>query len=230
MAAICSKSYSISVMGLSPAAWWSFESVGATIPDVAGASTLSLTLGAAATTAAGKVNLAVDKTTNSTRYDTGPRAPLAWNGGDVNVFGWTRLTSPGLSVLTQQVISMLLDDIAFKSFDLTFRGNNTWRFDDQNGLVLSGALALGAFVFWRVHYNSATQKWGVAFNGAAPMYEAGTSPLTLGANGDLTLWLNGSFLDVGNNQQCDELCVFMQSMSAAEIASIYNGGLGRTFP
>lgn len=231
--AVCTVNYNLEIAGLLPQVWYAMETTGATIADVSGnAVDMALAVGVAATAAAGKVALAANKALNSCRYNTGDSTFLAWPGsGDVNIFGWVKITSPGTSVLTTQRIGITLDSVGFTGIgELTLRGNNTWRFDNNNGLVLSGALAMGAYVFYRIHYDATAQKWGVAFNNAAPVYEAGTDVITPSATGQFDLLLNGSFLDAGNVQQADEVCVFFGAMSSTDIDGIYNAGAGRTFP
>lgn len=231
----CTQPFTLTIASvLQPIAWWAMETVGATISDVSGHA-VNLALVAfsnVASATAGKVNLAATIGDVVSRYNTGSQVLLGYQGGDINIFGWSIITSPGTSAFTTQTISGIWDetDPVTRSCALRLSGNNTWRLDAETGLVLTGGIAVTPFLFFRLHYNSTTNKWGVAFNNAAPTYEPGNSFLFPAVSGSFDMRLGGSFLDPGSVQQCDELCVFFGSLSQADIDSIYNGGAGRTFP
>lgn len=224
----CAKELSITIAGLSPAAWWAMESAGASLIDATGQSNMTLTglSNFPATTQAGKVALAATLVSDSgfARYTTGAVSNFGFDGTDINIFGWTRVDAIPFNNLQQFII---FSDL-FNSVTLRFNGNGTYTVS-RGGTILSGFFTVGVFTFWRLTYAAATQKWGIEFNNSGVVtYAAGTQAVVVG-NASMDLQFSNGF-NPPYFQQCDELCVFRGAMLQSDIDDIYNAGAGRTFP
>lgn len=233
MASACSKNYSLVVNpSLAPTAWWTFEVGGATLTDVAHGNNLiwdSFGSDQAVSAAAGKVNLAATLAGPGidSVYDTGTLAAFAYNAGDINAFFWLKIDAANTNF--QTTIALWLASGSGASLEL--QNDGTWQLatdaETSGGAWPNGA----AFVFFRLHYDSAAQKWGVGINGAAPTYQSTAGAEAPWPDGSVNVEIVNFGLGVPDTQQLDEFALFIGgTLTPDDLASIYNGGAGRTFP
>lgn len=222
----CAKDYSIQIVGLNPAAWFPMETAGASLTDSVNGNdaVLSGFSTGIATTSAGKVDLAATLGVQlaSAIYDTPLANALGFTGQDINIFGWVFFSSSAGRTMTITLASSLGETL-----EVSFQPGGGYSVN--SGALAGAAPASGAFFFFRLHWDSATQKVGIAFNNAAPTYEAGNTVFAVTAQGFLDITFTNA-LTGANQQKLDELAIFFGTMSQSEIDSVYAGGAGRTWP
>lgn len=91
------------------------------------------------------------------------------------------------------------------------------------------ALVLGTWYFIRSFYDPTTGKVGIQLNNGTEYTSTGTAALATSVNGAIGIATNSAFALPGN---CviDEHGFWTTKLSSSEVAYLYNGGAGRTYP
>jgi hypothetical protein len=225
----CTKPFSITIeSGLSPAAWWTMESAEPIIDVVAGAD-LARTAGTGVVSStAGKVNLAETGAFDSdiARFSN-TTASLAPQGTDFHLFGWSFLETSGAPGTMQQFIT-IEGDTWGDFLQIRFQDDGTWTLSSLFVLLLAGAIPMDVFFFWHLRFDSSTGNMEFSINeGAVSTSVPVAAPLS--NTGTMTVQFSNGFTPP-YLQKLDELAWFVTALTPDEIAGIYNGGAGRTFP
>jgi hypothetical protein len=99
-------------------------------------------------------------------------------------------------------------------------------------IVVPSAFAVNTYYFFTIRYDQAgTGRLYFSVNGGAETASVDAYPFVIAnAAGRMLLTVFRSGFGLGVKGLWDELNFWNRSLSAAEIASIYNGGTGRTWP
>lgn len=159
---------------------------------------------------------------------------LAYQNNGFDFFGWINTTSFSVAAGANGVtVTYARPTAALRMWRITLFFNTNQISVETRGdsgvntnLVTSYVFTPGAWIFFRVSYDAATQRFSTQFDNGAITLGA-VKPLTADASG------NFSFSASGNTAACDiiwdEMIFYQQKLSDAVASKIYNGGLGRSF-
>lgn len=233
----CTKDLSITVTGpvLSPTVWWPLDEAGnvSRFDSIAGVELFVAQ--DPVTSAAGKVSLASQHVPLSPlgagELLTNAEPALAYQGAGFDAFGWINpvtVTGYGTVLYTNGFTG---DDIFSVNMEpatgfirIFVQGDGL----NNETILLPFPYTPGTWVFWRVFFDATTQKFGVQLNNGA-ITNSAFRPLAASTFG--ALMLNAPGAPGLGNYLFDETGLFLSGhLSDADASTIYNSGLGRTFP
>lgn len=232
----CSKDFTITVIPEPDHSWRLDETGPGARADSIGGITLNEVLDPVGS-AAGKINL-------GSRHNPGVGGvqgltsgfvpALAYQNNGFDFFGWIKTNSFSPVAAANGVTVTYARPTGFQRtwrinlfFDLNQISVET-RGDSavNTNLVTPYVFTPGAWIFFRVSYDAATQRFSTQFDNGAVTLGA-VKPLTADASA------NFSFSASGNTAACDiiwdEVIFYQQKLSDAVASKIYNGGAGRSF-
>lgn len=230
MSANCTKDFQITVGG-SLVAYWNFdEAAGTTRADsTPNSNTLSQALGTIGSTA-GLISNALRLAFTTAPSINGTITPT-WNGQSITIAGWIRQT-PG-ALLFNSTKYYFSGAVGLEwSLGLDAINNNEYRgvFVDEFGAIVNVAsgvvIAAGSFDFVLLQLDIPNLRVGISVNNSAIVTAAiPGAPSVPASNG-----FNSRNQDASGNRDLDEMGIWYRLLEAFEIASLYNGGAGTTYP
>lgn len=150
-----------------------------------------------------------------------------------SVFGWFKINTECNDGSFGPRMFLTLDgDILEIEFGNTFGGQKnvflTWFSDTDNGTINTAGVTVGAWHFFHAFYDATLQKVGISLDNGANTYD-GTAVIYSNS-------INGLFQIFGStgtnlNMIFDEIGIKTGGLlTPAQVAYLYNGGAGRTWP
>lgn len=249
MSTKCTKDYAITVTA--PAAryyYWTLDEsgYGNRVDSVAG-----LTLTAAPHIGGGYVSLTSDagKFSNAVRFQNihpvpgdlqqavGPSVgpylnQLAHDANGFSLCFWIKISLLGDGVGYVDYLSQLQrGEIAlmFSKFGMWVRCKDNNEVNNEDVPIV---LSTGTWYFIHLFHDTTLNKMGFSVNNGAETYASFTPTITAAVSGMVALYQSGFFSVLGpNDYLVDETIVRLDSkFTAAQLAYLYNGGAGRTWP
>lgn len=232
MSANCTKDLAITIGDESLVAYWKFD-------EAAGAQRADSTInGNDLSTLIGAISAVAGKISNAVRLSSVGAPAIGtlawipvWNGQSITIAGWIR-QDPG-PLLFNSTKYYFSGAVGLEwSLGLEAINNNEYQglFVDEFGAsvpVSSGVIiAAGSFDFVVLQLDIPNLTVGISVNNSAIVTAAiPAAPSVPATNG-----FNSRNQDASGNRDLDEMGVWYRKLTVAEISSLYNGNVGRTYP
>lgn len=233
----CSKDFHIEITsGLSPNLWWPLnEAADPRVDSIQGA-TLSSINATVIGSGPGKVDNASQHSAanifDPAALYSGNIAPLAYTGTGFDAFGWVKFVTIGTQLCqvnyqkpSSQNIFSLQFQPASNQVELLCVGDAL-----NDDLLYPQVITAGTWYFWRVYYDPVSQKFGMQIGDSVTLgatLESIAIPFSALASGSLALTVA---LSPGDACMFDETGFFFQKLTDAQAVTVWDAGVGRTFP
>jgi hypothetical protein len=236
----CTKAFTLEIeaVALTPLAWWTMtEAAGDRVDVINGAIISEVTTGGSIALAAGQVASAVRfaaSNGNSCGLATTPfgDVKLATSGNGVEVTGWLIFDA----AVSGDGFQVYYDGASKTHMRLGFIvATGQWQFfcagdGFPTEFVLLGGVTTATAYFFRMYFNPATGKFGFQIDDGALNESVGVYTLSAQADGRVQLANTTSGPGETLTTRVSELNVFDSSLTAEQIALLWNGGAGTTWP
>ena len=238
----CSKAFELAIqsVALSPLNWWPMEEVsGARVDVIGGLQLLENTIGTGAIgTGPGRIAMgaicSADTFGSANLSLPAPDPAFAYGGGGFEFCGWLRFDNftngdvvqfyyQGDTVANIVRLSAIVASSQWQLFCAGTTGGAEVFF--QGGPINAGQL-----YFWRVFFDEASGKFGFQIDNGPVNLSVGTYTLAPQGTGDIVLLTVTSAPGEVLSAMWDEVARFEPNLTPEQLALIYNGGAGTTWP